>query len=799
MLRSYPTVKGESGPTNLELATNLRYKPNRRMIVPKTFLGLYNVGMDLKQDTAWYRRLFLKLPSVQKWDRRTINWLTTGIGEAPVAIDLEQIKADSAALYHYCFGHGYFHPQVTYAIDTLSSGKNHRMAIVSYAVNAGTPYKIQEVSYSSQAGPESPLEFFYKKEESLIKPGDNYNQDLLTAERVRATNELRNQGFFTFNQNMIQYEVDTALQANLPDSAGIEPSPKKIDIGVEIVADAHSYYVREIQVLLKSPADDPDMKFNFSRKIRAIDLTEAEREQLRLPQDLLNDSVAITFMVSAKLLKRINYNFLASKILLREGEIFKQTDARNTQLYLQELGMIQYLVVSYQPNDTLQSIDVVIDIMMAAQYQVKAGAESFTTNFTSTNLPSLGGTLSFRNKNVFRKSELLELNLLGNVGFYSSLTNSGQFDNVFYEYGGNLNLNFRQVLLPKALHIQETLGTSSTITGSFRKESRQEFDRTTLGLNLGYLFNNKPYDGTRTSRFNPLTIDLIDINIRDSTFQRSVDSLPSAIRRDYQRRYSSRSRYTYTQGNYRKTRAYPTYSIQYIAEVGGNIPFLMDLIFAKTKYDSLAGDNLLFNRLYYGQYVRGSVEGKYFVPLGAKSEVVFRGFLGLSTPFNGTPTVPLESRFFSGGTNSMRGWQSNTLGPGRTSLATFQGTTGDAASVSSLIAPGGEYKLEMNVEYRFDLYSYLEMAFFTDIGNVWFNNTAVNREQLGETSVFSLDNFVLGWDAGVGFRFDFSFLILRMDVAQQLMAPDLEKHWVPGNPDATNKGPRFNLGIGYPF
>ena len=160
-------------------------------------------------------------------------------------------------------------------------------------------------------------------------------------------------------------------------------------------------------------------------------------------------------------------------------------------------------------------------------------------------------------------------------------------------------------------------------------------------------------------------------------------------------------------------------------EIGGNIPSLLDKTLFK---DNSTNDNLFANNLFYGQYVKISTEYKHLLPISDKAEFVFRAFMGAASPYNtrqdSTPIpylqVPYESRFFSGGANSMRGWRSNTLGPGILPLSELQNiSSSDAAS--SLLAPGGEYIFELNAEYRFDVYSYLEMALFTDLGNVWFN------------------------------------------------------------------------------
>ena len=119
----------------------------------------------------------------------------------------------------------------------------------------------------------------------------------------------------------------------------------------------------------------------------------------------------------------------------------------------------------------------------------------------------------------------------------------------------------------------------------------------------------------------------------------------------------------------------------------------------------------------------------------------------------------------------------------------------------SLLAPGGEFIFELNAEYRVDVWTYLEMAFFTDIGNVWFHDVERTREQLGVKSVIAPENIRLGWDVGIGFRLDFSFLILRIDLAQQLYDPGVERGCILGIKDIppNEQHSQIHIGINYPF
>ncbi len=72
--------------------------------------------------------------------------------------------------------------------------------------------------------------------------------------------------------------------------------------------------------------------------------------------------------------------------------------------------------------------------------------------------------------------------------------------------------------------------------------------------------------------------------------------------------------------------------------------------------------------------------------------------------------VPVEDRFYSGGSNSNRGWRRFMLGP------TTQTTTDDKITTTP---EGGKSIIEMNFEVRHPLFWQIELAAFLDVGNVW--------------------------------------------------------------------------------
>jgi len=162
---------------------------------------------------------------------------------------------------------------------------------------------------------------------------------------------------------------------------------------------------------------------------------------------------------------------------------------------------------------------------------------------------------------------------------------------------------------------------------------------------------------------------------------------------------------------------------------------------------------------------------RYFpMPRGAVLEV--RGRLGLAEPYGNTTDMPIYERFFAGGAYTIRGYEERKVGPV------------DPASNQPL---GGASMLVGNIEYTYPLFSFLRVAAFYDVGNVW--------EKAGD--IFSNKNAYGVANTG-GFKSGFG-LGLRINTP---IGPIMLDYGIPMNKtggEDTKKSGRFHFSASHGF
>ena len=195
--------------------------------------------------------------------------------------------------------------------------------------------------------------------------------------------------------------------------------------------------------------------------------------------------------------------------------------------------------------------------------------------------------------------------------------------------------------------------------------------------------------------------------------------------------------------------------------------------------------------LEFSEFIRLEGDLRYTKQVKERSSFAARINAGLIVPYAGDDAVPFIKQFYSGGPNSIRGWQLRELGPG-----SFQEQRLD----NTAFFQSGDIKLEFNLEYRFDLFWYFEGAVFLDGGNVWTLDDDPSRPGAQFSSGF-LDQVALS--SGWGLRLDFDYFIFRFDFGYKLRNPfpnpETGSHFVLTDGDFNTRIGNVNFAINYPF
>ena len=465
-------------------------------------------------------------------------------------------------------------------------------------------------------------------------------------------------------------------------------------------------------------------------------------------------------------------NILRELTTITPGDVYSADEINRTYSRLTALKVFSSVNIGMTPVDT-NLVDCSISMAQSKLQGFKFNLES---SVNSTGLFGVSPQVSYYHKNIFRGGEWLNLSFMGNFQFkFNDDVRSNEF-------GVSAGLSFPK-FFPLPYRFFKGAIPRTDINLTYNYQSRPEYTRNIISVTYGY-------NGNFKRRFfyqaYPLQMNVVRLFDLDEKFYKSLVNDPFLLNA-YQDHFDFGSGATlYYTTNPDNTPKTPHFYSRLQFDIAGNTLSAFKQLMEK----NANGQGMIWNTP-FSQFVRGEItlSKTWFLGKKSKQSIATRLQAGAGYAYGNSTSLPFEKHFYAGGSNSLRGWQARTVGPGT------------APRDTSFVIPNqtGDMKLEANIEYRFDLFWKLAGALFIDTGNVWTLKADDTEE--GQQSLFSWKNFgssiAANWGAGI--RLDFGFLLLRVDMGLKVHDPARQQRWV--NPGEWFKGDNYALhfGVGYPF
>jgi outer membrane protein assembly factor BamA len=725
-----------------------RHIPEGQYLLDKVNLQMEDGGTDKTsllpyiQQNPNNSKWGLKIYNLVNNDSNFIKKFIRKIGEPPVIFNNNLVNLSVNELTIELVNRGYLNAGVSARIDTIN-----KKAEVTYTITHNEPYRIR--NYANEI-PQSFNNEGVRQRRSLITEGAIFDMNTLERERARTSSLLRNRGYYTITGNSLHYLADTTLQSN------------QVDLTL-ILLDTISAVPYSIGRVNIYSGYDPLFKEDY----KAVDSI---------------DYKGINIYYNS--LHFLRPSVINEKTLVRPGELFRERRGEAMLSQFRALNCLSMADLQYVqgnwPDSTL--LDCNIYLTPGNIHSLQAGLEG------TNNAGDLGVALdvTYGHLNLFNGSELFNLNVRTAYEFVSGSDGENGINHDYYELNIRPSLTFPKFHLPFiGPYIHERFNSQTQYGFGYAIQKRPTYTRNFFNFNWKIRWTN--HAQLITHSLSLLDINYISMPWKSDRFEDYLDSgVDPLTRYSYDDVFTAGIDYNliYTNANVGRMRQH-LYTFRLNVETSGNTLAGLSHAFHTGKNDD--GQYTFFGSP-FAQYVRGDFDLAQTFRLDSKNALAFHAGLGVAYPHGNSTILPFEKRYYAGGPNSVRGWNTRYLGPGSYN----EGLAGDPTTHV------GDISFIANLEYRFKLLSWLESAFFVDCGNIWTIKEYPNQPG----GYFRWDKFYkeLAVGAGLGLRFDLNFLILRFDAGTKIHNPARNegKRWVLFKESLWENSAGY-IAIGYPF
>ncbi len=689
-------------------------------------------------------------------------------GEPAAVFDTAAMRLSTERLNDYLFNKGYFQNKVTARPKIF-----HKTVTVVYTIDPGPHYLYDTLIYQI---PDTVVLKYVKQSEdkSKIRKGKSYDQAGIGSERERIDLMLKDLGYYDFSRQYIDFDVDTAYK-----------SPKHlVAVMLRISNPARRDYHK--QFIVDSVAIQPDAGIQIPPSVKRM--------------STIYRDITFNYYVD-------NYSkrILSQRIFIHKDSLYNRTKTFDTQRQLANLDVFKFVNVNYDTSGGRFVASIFTSPLERYAWSNEAGV-SLTQGF-----PGPYYSLSFKKRNLFKGLETFELT--GRFGF-EGVASATDRDNVYRSIEGNVNgsITFPQFLLPftgKTSYQLGRLNPRTKLLAGYTYTNRPEYTRSIVTVSDAYNWENP--------RKTQYSFTLANLNIIRSEKRGNFDSLLNALyteqgnnlRNSFKPSFVSSMilQVIWNPKNYGNTEA-NSFFLRATAESGGTF-----FNFFEPQFITKEGLEIY-------KYIRLGLDYRHIRVMDKQTVVAFRVNSGVGYSYGDNGTLPYEKFFFAGGSNSVRAWRPRRLGIGTYPPQLSANSSKDGLFDYRFEKPG-ELLLEGSIELRKKLFGFVNGAVFIDAGNVWsFKETppaTQPTDPAAPTTVakwtgstkFNPKEFYKQFGVGTGFglRFDFTFLILRLDAGIKVFDPgraDGDRFVLNRfrffKPFGTDREPViYNVGIGYPF
>lgn len=680
---------------------------------------------------------FYNLAGDVKKEKGFRHWMKYKLGEEPVLFSKVDLDYNSDIIQNYVENIGYFN-----ATTIADSTSRKKTAKAKYNITLRKQYIIKSVTFPSDSSVLS-KEINKTMRRTLLKVGKPYSLQNIINERARIDVRLKEKGFFYFDENYLLIQVDSTV-AN-----------------------------HEVDLILKIKSETPAVA---QKQYRINDILIYPNFTINDTLNNKGDSAVVynDFKIydSEKTFKPKIYD---RTLYFHKDDLYNRTNHNLSLNRLVTLGTFKFVKNQFtvvEDKDGYLDATYYLTPLPRKSIRLEVLAKTNSANYNGSEI-----NMNWSNRNTFRAAELLTISTF--LGIETQFSGQYKGFNV-YRYGGEANLIWPRFIVPFKLTSASGFVPRTKLNLYYENQARVKlYNLNTFKGSFGYLWKESE---RKEHELKLSEITYVNSSNVSDLYKEQIDA-NSSLKKVIEEQLIFGPSYSYTFTNTMQKRKKHTFYFKGSLDFSGNFAGLVMGANSSVDQKEIAG-------VAFSQFTKLETDFRHYLNLGGELELASRAIIGIGYAYGNSKELPYIKQFFVGGTNSIRAFRARAIGPG-----SFDGS---AQNNSFLPDQSGDLKLEFNTELRGKIYSFIKGAVFIDAGNIWLLHEDALKPGAQISSKF-IEQLAVG--TGVGLRFDFSFLILRTDLAFPLKYSSSKDFNNINLFDSTwqKNNLVFNLAIGYPF